>query len=94
MVIYAAGMVGQAFKRQLELSKYANVVLWVDKAWETLPEELEVKNICEIINAEFDYVVIAIDEACIAEKIREVLWEMHIPNDKIVWEEYRKKQNQ
>lgn len=93
VVIYAAGMVGQAFYGQLKASKYAKLVLWVDQNWEQADPELGVKEIGKIADVQYDYVIIAIDSENTANKIRKNLIQMNVPEDKIVWEEYRKGYN-
>lgn len=94
VVIYAAGMVGKAFYSQLKASRYADLVLWVDRNWGNIGKEFEVKAVEEIVDVKYDYVIIAIDSKRTADRIRETLIRMHVPESKIVWDEYRKKQNQ
>lgn len=93
VVLYAAGMVGKAFYEQLKASKYANVVLWIDKEWENIGEEFGVKAIDTISDVEYDYVIIAIDSEKVAKSIKSDLLQWNVPEDKIVWGEYRKNQN-
>lgn len=93
VVIYAAGMVGKAFREQMKVSKYADVVLWVDRNWEKMETELGVKPVKNICESNYDYLIIAIDSEITANKIRKLLLEMGVPEEKIVWEEYRKMQN-
>ena len=93
VVIYASGMVGQAFYGQLKASKYAKLVLWVDQNWEQADPEWGVTKIGKIRNVQYDYVIIAIDSEKTASEIRENLIQMNVPENKIVWEEYRKRQN-
>lgn len=91
VIIYAAGTVGKAFYGQLETSKYADLVLWVDQNWEKVDNRLGVTCIEKIWDTEYDYLIIAVDSEKIANKIKENLLQMNIPQNKIVWEEYRKK---
>lgn len=93
VVIYAAGNVGKAFYRQLKISKYADLVLWVDQGWKKANTEFKVEPIEKILTVQFDYLIIAIDSKKIADEIREDLLQMGVPTTKIVWEEYRKNQN-
>lgn len=93
IVIYAAGMVGKAFHAQLKASKYAEVVLWVDQNWKRAEKSLGIGAVEEIMHTKYDYLIIAIDSKTIADKIRENLIQMHVPEKKIVWDEYRKKRN-
>lgn len=93
VVIYAAGMVGKAFYGQLRASKYADLVLWVDQDWKKIDAKLGVQAVERITDTEYDYVIIAIDNEVIADKISKTLLQMNVLQSKIVWEEYRKKQN-
>lgn len=93
VVIYAAGMVGRAFYEQLKVSKYADVVLWIDRNWEDMGGRLHVEAVEKIANIEYDYVVIAIDSETTANKIRDNLIQMKVPESKIVWDKYRMRRN-
>lgn len=94
IVIYAAGMVGKAFHAQLKASKYADIVLWVDQNWKDAERGLGIEAVEKVIDSRYDYLIIAIDSKKTADKIRENLIQMHVPENKIVWDEYRKKRNQ
>lgn len=93
VVIYAAGLVGKAFYGQLIESRYADIVLWVDQNWEKIDAELGVQAVERIADVQYDYLLIAIESERTAEKIRETLLGMQVPEQKIVWDEYRKKRN-
>lgn len=93
IAIYAAGAVGKAFCRQMSLSKYAELVLWVDRSWENIDVELGVKPVEEILHAKYDYLIIAIDSERVAKVIKDSLLQMDVPENKIVWDEYRKRLN-
>lgn len=90
IVLYAAGRVGKTFYYQLKSSEYARLVLWVDRNWKKIEDEFNVKSIDEIKNADFDYLVIAVESKKIAEDVREMLKDMQVSKEKIVWDEYRK----
>ncbi len=93
IVLYAAGNVGKAFFRQLGLSKYADVVLWVDKNWKSIEPEFGVEAVEKIADTDYDYLIIAIDSEIAANTIKNNLIQMNVPEGKIVWEEYRKEHN-
>lgn len=93
VILYAAGKVGKAFYRQMKCSKYADLVLWVDRDWENSDKELGVKAVETIVGTDYDYLVIAIDSKRTADKIKTDLLQMGVPEHKIVWEEYRKNRN-
>lgn len=89
VVLYAAGRVGTAFYHQLKASKYAEAVLWVDRGFEKMDAGLGIKAVEDIKNTDFDYVIIAIESAKIAEEVKKMLIGMQVPAEKIVWEDYR-----
>ena len=62
IVIYGAGDVGQLYFAEIEKTKYAEVVGWIDRAWEGLDYLDEPKiSKSEILKIDFDYIVIAIE---------------------------------
>lgn len=93
IVLYAAGNVGKAFFRQLKLSKYADVVLWVDKNWRNMEPEFQVEAVEKIADSDYDYLIIAIDSKIAADTIKNSMIQMKVPENKIVWEEYRREHN-
>ncbi len=89
VAIYAAGRVGKAFYYQLKASKYAQVVLWVDRDWEKQDTSLGVSRVEELFHADFDYVLISMENAKIAEDVKKMLVDRGISERKIIWDEYR-----
>lgn len=89
VLIYAAGMVGKAFYGQIKQSGYAKLAGWVDKNWDTIDPAYNVKPIETINETEYDYIIIAVESERTANSIRSMLIEMNVPENKIVWEEYR-----
>lgn len=85
VIIYAAGEYGKVLVSFLKASKYAELVLWVDKNWEKMDTELGVKAIDEIANVEFDFLIIAVENEKIVNEIKGNLFAMHIPESKIIW---------
>lgn len=90
IVIYAAGAVGKAFYQQMSLTKYCNVLLWVDKKHEELRAVgLPVDNPQRIELVPFDYLVIAVEAERQAQEIKQELSLMKIDMDKVIWEKPR-----
>lgn len=86
VVIYGAGAVGKDFYKQIQQTRWCNVVAWVDKnAAEYKSKGLEVENVESLNCVDFDYIVIAILKESIALEIQKALNEMDIPLKKIVW---------
>lgn len=92
IAIYGAGNVGQDFVKQLENTLFAKVTLWVDMRYEKKPKELNIihPEQLSIRKNEFDYIIIAIDDEKIAKNAIEYLRQMEIPENKIIWQNYRR----
>lgn len=95
IAIYAAGQVGKAFYEQMQITCYAEVVIWVDKGYRgsqcgkliDAPQELLKRS------EEYQYVIIAIDDKQIGDQVFHDLKEMGITEDKLVWSPYKIKQS-
>lgn len=83
IVLYGAGVVGQTYYQQIQLTDYCRVVLWCDKGFESMAENIV--NPDKIRDCEYDFVVIAIDNKRIAEEVKNFLYEMNVGKDKIIW---------
>lgn len=83
IVLYGAGKVGCAYYRQIQYTKYCEVTAWVDRDYEKLNGGIENPDI--ILQREFDYVVIAINDKYIAEDIIGKLRAMGIDEKRIIW---------
>ena len=92
IAIYGAGNVGQDFVKQLENTLFAKVALWVDMRYEKKPRELNIihPEQLSIRKNEFDYIIIAIDDEKIAKNAIEYLRQREIPENKIIWQNYRR----
>ncbi|MCI8583111.1 MAG: glycosyltransferase family 8 protein [Dorea sp.] len=92
VAVYAAGNVGQDFVKQLDNTLYARVVLWVDRQYEKKPKELGIMPPEQLAlhKNDYEYVIVAIDEEKIALKVMEYLKELNIPEDKLIWQNYRR----
>jgi len=75
IILYGAGTVGRRFYSQLEVTGYAEVVLWADKNFREMQRQsLPVKAPEEILHVkQYDYVVIAIDNERVAAGVKETL---------------------
>ena len=82
MVIYGAGKVGQDYIYQLNKIPYGDVVLWVDKNYSQLGEE--VRNPEMIMCAEFDYIIVAIAQEDAVKEVRAWLLSKGVDKGKIV----------
>jgi hypothetical protein len=89
IVLYAAGECGQSYYRQIQMTRYCEVVLWVDIAYETARVNfgLPVFAPCEILSVDFDFVVIAVSKNSIAETIlNNLIEEFKVDESKIIRE--------
>lgn len=72
IVLYGAGAVGKTYYQQLEKLHYCNCVLWVDKNWKIIGNDI-VKSIDTINCFKYDYIIIAIENRNICEEIKQEL---------------------
>ncbi len=88
VAIYAAGKIGKVFHTQLKLTRYAEVVLWVDQGWETRDAKMNIRPVEELTQVACDYVIICVLSEKIAEDIRRELLDMGLDDSRIVWKDY------
>lgn len=87
LVIYGAGLAGQSYVKQILHSNYARIAGWVDKnSTETL-YGIQIQHPECIMSMDFDYILIAITERNIVEKVKQYIMQMDIPEEKITWKE-------
>lgn len=84
IVIYGYGNVGKKFAGQIELSQYGKVVAILDKKAATLAENDKVFLPEKIIEMEYDFVLIAVDDKDVVKQIVQKLLEMNVEKNKIV----------
>lgn len=91
IAVYAAGKVGQAFYFLMQLSHYAEIVLWVDKKYEKLSPSFPVESPWQLLQRkeEYEYLIIAIEDKEIADEVLEELYLQGIPKKKLIWSRYR-----
>lgn len=83
IVIYGAGYVGKSFYNQVKATGLYKLVAWVDRSYQEFKNNQVYSP--EILNeSEFDYVLIAIDDKCVANGIALSLAEMGVPQEKII----------
>lgn len=87
IALYGAGMVGQAYERQLKTSKDTELVIWVDKMFEYYKKNgMNVKDIEQLKQQKYDVILLAISDKDMMVKIKKSLVEMGIKEEKIYWE--------
>ncbi len=88
IIIYGAGVVGINIHDYVK-SVGGNIVYWVDRNYNSLKSELEVSAPQDIINIDFDYVIIAIFSEGAVKSAKEWLKKEGVPEDKILWVEQK-----
>ena len=87
IVIYGAGMVGQAYEKQISAAEDMELVLWVDKmAYHYREQGKKVSDIKDIALCEYDVVLLAVTDEDMASEIKNDLINRGIEEKKIYWE--------
>lgn len=81
VIIYGAGLFGSQYVRQIELTKYCNIVAVADGAYQTMEGIIDPSMICR---CSFDYVVIAINNPTASKEIKKWLCAQGVNEDKII----------
>lgn len=86
IILYAAGNVGRAYYRQLQETNYCKIEAWVDQRSQEVrgSGKAVVENPNVIFEREFDYVVIAIENPVVYEKVEGWLLENGISTEAII----------
>lgn len=89
IVLYGAGVVGIALYHYIKNMAKGNLVLWVDGNYQKLGESLSVVNPKNILDCDFDYVIIGVMQYSAVESIQKDLELLGVQKDKIIWIEQR-----
>lgn len=85
IILYAAGNVGKIYYRQIQKTRYCNIVAWVDKNIR-LAENINIKSPDEVDMNDCDYIVISVEKEAIASEIKENLIKNYkLDPEKIIW---------
>ncbi len=88
IVLYGGGVCGRSLYEQCKCIDYCEIVLWADERWQQLNNQFNkyhfnsIYDLKDRIN-DIDYAVIAIEDAQIAEEVKELLIEIGIDKDKV-----------
>jgi FlaA1/EpsC-like NDP-sugar epimerase len=87
IILYGMGKMGAAFYQQLKRTRYCRLVAWTDRN----PDQIEDKTVSvirifphQIIEYQYDYIIIAIQNSMIAEEVKKKLSTRGIPEQKII----------
>lgn len=85
VAIYGAGNIGRRFYHQAREQSYIRVAGLFDKNLDNLPQGLSAQAAGALKGADFDAVLIAVENGSVAEDIRSELMKMGIDRERIFW---------
>lgn len=85
IAIYGAGAVGTCFYNNF-INNGVKVVGWFDKNRNGILHHIRIQKPDEVVNLEFDYIVIAIRDEAIVKEVRDYLINIGVDKTKIYWE--------
>ncbi len=86
VILYAAGVMGWTYYRQIRENTDYTLVAWVDRQYGKYADsDPKIRSVESIWKMNYDYIVIAIEEEWTAMEIISSLREMGVPEEKIVW---------
>ena len=86
IALYGAGLLGNGYRRQILKWNICQLVLWVDEDWEEYARTgLGVDPVEDLLDAEYDCIVLAVSDQASADSIRQKLISTGIENDRILW---------
>ncbi len=85
VILYGAGKVGCTYMKQNEKNKFCEVVLWVDKNYRNFGDDWKIAAPREINRQQYDYIILAVQTAALAEEIKQELIAYGVPEKKIIW---------
>lgn len=92
VVLYGAGRVGNDFYKQFNEKHWCCIVLLVDLNWKERENRYqEICGIDRLFQTEFDYILISILDEKISKNVRNMLEQIGIKKNKILWSEPEKR---
>ena len=86
IVLYGAGETGRRFYMQNEQYHFCNIVLWTDQNYtKRCMGDQQIASPLRITAEKFEFIIVAVRSAGIAQEIVEMLTEMGVPGEKIIW---------
>lgn len=86
IVLYGAGQVGKDYYKQIVKNGACEIVAWVDLNYEECKNtDRNIEGINRLFEIDYDYVLVCIVDEKIAKQIRNMLEQLHICQDKILW---------
>ncbi len=86
VVIYGAGVFGKNIVENLNKTRYANIIAWVDKSFMKYQDEgIKVDSPDILYQIEYDYIILGVLIASVREEIKKILkTKYHISEEKII----------
>lgn len=86
IVLYGAGKVGREYYKQVKQSNYCNIVKWVDRNYKKINNaDMRICAVEDILITKYDKIVLAIERADLAKEMKELLLNIGVEEEKIVW---------
>lgn len=89
IVLYGAGAVGIHIKDYISSIEGSNIVCWLDRNYESLQQTLDVQNPQNIIDYEYDYIIISILREKAVQSVKRDILRLGVPEEKIRWIEQK-----
>lgn len=88
IILYGAGKLGTSYYNQIIKNKNYHLVAWVDKNYASCREKgLNVQPIENVIDMDYDYVLLGVQSSGMANSMKKVLMESGVMESKIIWDE-------
>lgn len=85
VILYGAGKVGRIYKQINQEKCFCKIILWVDKKSNLADGSDNPQTVNSILNIDYDVVLIAVQNAFVAEEIKVELLNMGVALEKIIW---------
>lgn len=87
IILYGAGKVGQSYFQNIQMSGEYVLVAWVDQKYHAYQQfGMHVISPNEIVNLDYDYILLAFDYEDMAKAVKEALLEeLKIADDIVIW---------
>lgn len=82
IALYGAGVYGKIFRKKFQMEPMIEVVCWLDQDYK---QSIDLEPPENIVDYEFDYVFVAINDEKIYEDVKRFMTGKSIPQDKIIW---------
>ncbi|MCI8946952.1 MAG: glycosyltransferase family 2 protein [Lachnospiraceae bacterium] len=89
IVLYGAGAAGIHLENYISKIEEINIVCWLDKNYKDLQKIGDIKNPKDIVDYEYDYVIITILRGTAVQNAKKDLLKLGVPEKKILWIEQR-----